>query len=56
VTLSRCSTLRGVARSGLANEDLTVRSEVFTAMTIKNGVLRDVTSYATCKNWRFGGT
>jgi hypothetical protein len=33
-----------------------VRFEVFTAVTMKNGVLWDVTPRGTCKNRRFGGT
>jgi hypothetical protein len=35
---------------------LLVRSEVFTAMTMKNGVFWDVTPCGSCKNRRFGGT
>jgi hypothetical protein len=35
---------------------LHVRFEVFTAVTMKNGVLWDVTSCGSCKNRRFGGT
>jgi hypothetical protein len=30
--------------------------EVFTAVTMKNGVLWDVTPCDSCKNLRFGGT
>jgi hypothetical protein len=33
-----------------------VRFEVFTAVTMKNGVFRDVTPCGSCKNPRFGGT
>jgi hypothetical protein len=33
-----------------------VRFEVFTAVTIKNGVFWDVTPCGSCKNRRFGGT
>jgi hypothetical protein len=33
-----------------------VRFEVFTAVTMKNGVFWDVTQCASCKNRRFGGT
>jgi hypothetical protein len=33
-----------------------VRFEVFTAVTVKNGVFRDVTPCGSCKNRRFGGT
>jgi hypothetical protein len=32
------------------------RFEVFTAVTMKNGVFRDVTPCGSCKNRRFGGT
>jgi hypothetical protein len=33
-----------------------VRFEVFTAVTMKNGVFWDVTPCGSCKNLRFGGT
>jgi hypothetical protein len=33
-----------------------VRFEVFTAVTMKNGVFWVVTPCGSCKNWRFGGT
>jgi hypothetical protein len=33
-----------------------VRFEVFTAVTMKNDVLWDVTPCGSCKNRRFGGT
>jgi hypothetical protein len=33
-----------------------LRFEVFTAVTMKNGVLWDVTPCGSCKNRRFGGT
>jgi hypothetical protein len=33
-----------------------VRFEVFTAVTMKNGVFWVVTPYGSCKNRRFGGT
>jgi hypothetical protein len=33
-----------------------VRFDVFTAVTMKNGVFWDVTSCGSCKNRRFGGT
>jgi hypothetical protein len=33
-----------------------VRLEVFTAVTMKNGVIWDVTPHGSCKNERFGGT
>jgi hypothetical protein len=37
-------------------DNINVRFEVFTAVTMKNGVLWDVTSCGSCKNRRFGGT
>jgi hypothetical protein len=33
-----------------------VKFEVFTAVTMKNGVFLDVTPCGSCKNRRFGGT
>jgi hypothetical protein len=33
-----------------------VRFDVFTAVTMKNGVFWDFTSCGSCKNQRFGGT
>jgi hypothetical protein len=33
-----------------------VRFEVFTALTMKNGVFWDVTPHGSCKNRRFEGT
>jgi hypothetical protein len=33
-----------------------VRFEIFTAVTMKNGVFWDVTPCGSCKNRRFGGT
>jgi hypothetical protein len=33
-----------------------VRFEVFTAVTMNNGVFWDVTPCGSCKNQRFGGT
>jgi hypothetical protein len=38
------------------NGKIFVRFEVFTAVTMKNGVFWDVTSCGSCKNRRFGGT
>jgi hypothetical protein len=35
---------------------LSLRSEVFTAVTMKNGIFWDVTLCGSCKNWHFGGT
>jgi hypothetical protein len=40
-------------------EELTIyriRFEVFTVVTMKNGVFLDVTPCGSCKNRRFGGT
>jgi hypothetical protein len=39
-----------------ANHYRQVRSEVFTAVTMKNGVFWDVTPWDSCKNRHFGGT
>jgi hypothetical protein len=36
--------------------NLVVRFEVFTAVTMKNGVFWDVTPCGSCKNRSFGGT
>jgi hypothetical protein len=38
------------------NKILSVRFEVFTAVTMKNGVFWVVTTCGSCKNRRFGGT
>jgi hypothetical protein len=43
---------KGTAKLGLRY----VTFEVFTAVTMKNGVFWDVTSCGSCKNRRFGGT
>jgi hypothetical protein len=40
----------------MTNSSNDVRFEVFTAMTMKNGVSWDVTPCSSCKNRRFGGT
>jgi hypothetical protein len=37
-------------------DPLSVRYEVFTAVTMKNGVFWDVTLCGSCRNRRFGGT
>jgi hypothetical protein len=37
-------------------EERTVKFEVFTAVTMKNGVFWDVTQCGSCKNRRFGET
>jgi hypothetical protein len=42
--------------SAAREEWQSVRSEVFTAVTMKNGVFWDVTPCGLCKNRRFGGT
>jgi hypothetical protein len=39
-----------------ASRNFSVRFEVFTAVTMKNGVFWDVTPRVSCKNGRFGGT
>jgi hypothetical protein len=44
-----------VSAKGLLDYTDPVRSEVFTAVTIKNGVFWDVTLRGSCKNRRFGG-
>jgi hypothetical protein len=38
------------------NKEISVRSEVFKAVTMKNGVFWDVTPCGSCKNQCFGGT
>jgi hypothetical protein len=38
------------------NKEVNVRFEVYTAVTMKNGVFWDVTPWDSCKNRRFGGT
>jgi hypothetical protein len=38
------------------SEEGHVRFEVFTAVTMRNGVRWDVTPCSSCKNRRFGGT
>jgi hypothetical protein len=35
---------------------VSVRFDVFTAVTLKNGLFWDVTPCGSCKNGRFGGT
>jgi hypothetical protein len=42
--------------SGKVNLQFRVRFEVFTAVTMKNGIFWDVTLCGSCKNRRFGGT
>jgi hypothetical protein len=41
---------------GRINTVSIITSEVFTAVTMKNGVFWDVTPCGSCKNRRFGGT
>jgi hypothetical protein len=59
---SRNNTVRCPACSGKsivtdpAIRRIYVRFEVFAAVTMKNGVLWDVTPCGSCKNRRFGGT
>jgi hypothetical protein len=53
VTRSKSGTLYYVI---LAILNFLVRFEVFTAVTMKNGVFWDVTPCGSCKNRRFGGT
>jgi hypothetical protein len=43
-------------RQEMLKESLVVRFEVFTAVTMKNGVFWDITPCGYCKNRRFGGT
>jgi hypothetical protein len=43
-------------RETALNSKYTVRFEVFTAVTMKNGVFWDVTPCGSCKDRRFGGT
>jgi hypothetical protein len=45
-----------VVNSRLSNRKSVVRFEVFTAVTMKNGVFWVVTPCGSCKNRRFGGT
>jgi hypothetical protein len=40
----------------LQNDVKFVRLEVFTVVTMKNGIFWDVMSCGSCKNRRFGGT
>jgi hypothetical protein len=46
----------GIVRSIRYKKFNNVRFEVFTAVTMKNGVFWDVTPCGSCKNRRFGGT
>jgi hypothetical protein len=40
----------------IVNNNIHVRLEVFTAVTMQNGVFWDVMPRGSCKNRRFGGT
>jgi hypothetical protein len=42
--------------NGGEEECVYIRFEIFTAVTMKNGVIWDVTPCGSCKNRRFGGT
>jgi hypothetical protein len=54
---AKVSTVYSKQMSGDSNENnVYVRSEVFTAVTMKNGVFWDVTPCGSCTNRRFGGT
>jgi hypothetical protein len=49
----------GLQEKAAAQADISlkhVRFEVFTAVTMKNGVFWDVMPCGSCKNRRFGGT
>jgi hypothetical protein len=52
-TLSNIAYILFINRNSIKNN---VRFEVFTAVTMKNGVFWDVTPCGCCKNRRFGGT
>jgi hypothetical protein len=52
----RADCLDNVGSSVWNNPKGCVRFQVFTAVTMKNGVFWDVTPCGSCKNRRFGGT
>jgi hypothetical protein len=53
----RIASIISVTRIGeLGTTSAYVRFEVFTAVTMKNGVFWDVKPRGSCKNRRFGGT
>jgi hypothetical protein len=47
---------KAAAKSRFTDGGKVVRFEVFTAVTMKNGVFCVVTPCGSCKNRRFGGT
>jgi hypothetical protein len=47
---------KGKAEHIVYERDENFRFEVFTAVTMKNGVFWDVMPCGSCKNRRFGGT
>jgi hypothetical protein len=54
---SETSILARVARSHIPEDGMHyVIFDVFTAVTMKNGIFCDVTPSGSCKNRRFGGT
>jgi hypothetical protein len=55
-TLAVTSSICCAAPHQGVNKEIFVRFEVFTAVTMKNGVFWDVTPCGSCKNRRFGGT
>jgi hypothetical protein len=54
--MTTCITPWESRRDHLANVFPIVRFEVFTAVSMKNGVFWEVTLCDSCKNRRFGGT
>jgi hypothetical protein len=52
----RTQLAKGKRPVSAGNVIVSVRFEVFTAVTMKNAVFCDVTPCDTCKNRRFGGT
>jgi hypothetical protein len=50
------NSLHLISATLLLKQDIIVRFEFFTAVTMKNGVFLDVTACGSCKNRRFGGT
>jgi hypothetical protein len=45
-----------VLKENITSINRMIGFEVFTAVTMKNGVFWDVTPFGFCKNRRFGGT
>jgi hypothetical protein len=57
VSEERIASIIGVQNNQRASNNFSsVRFEVFTAVTMKNGVFWVVTPCGSCKNLRFGGT